>query len=58
MRTVVSLQPFAGRLVQALLDHAASQASLPPLHPRLRLDAERRILGVLLPGQPGYDEAG
>jgi len=57
VRTVESLQPFAGRPVQALLDHAASQASLPPLHPRLRLDAERRILGVLLPGQPGYDEA-
>lgn len=57
VRTVESLQPFAQRPVQALLDHAASQARLPPLHPRLRLDAQRHILGVLLPGQAGYDEA-
>jgi hypothetical protein len=28
-----------------------------PLHPRLRRDADGRIAGVMLPGQPGYDEA-
>jgi hypothetical protein len=53
--TVQSLLPFTTS--GALLGHAASQASLPPLHPRLKLDAEGRIRGVLLPGQPGYDEA-
>jgi 8-oxo-dGTP pyrophosphatase MutT (NUDIX family) len=52
VRTVESLQPFAS--IGALLAHAAALTSLPPLHPRLRLDAERRVLGVLLPGQPGY----
>ncbi|WP_088279126.1 NUDIX domain-containing protein [Ideonella sp. A 288] len=57
VRTVDSLQPFANAGVQALLSHAAAQRALPPLHPRLRLDADGRIRGVLLPGQPGYDEA-
>ena len=53
--TVRSLLPFAGGTVQSLLDHAASLRHLPPLHPRVRLDAQRRIVGVLLPGEPGYD---
>lgn len=52
--TVRQLQPFAD--MAALLAHAASQARLPPLHPRLKLSAEGRPAGVLLPGQPGYDE--
>jgi hypothetical protein len=58
VRTVESLQPFADAGVAALLAHAAAHASLPPLHPRLKRDAEGKIRGVLLPGQPGYDEAG
>jgi len=53
--TVESLRPFAS--VAALLAHAAAQTHLPPLHPRLKLGADGRIAGVLLPGQPGYDEA-
>jgi 8-oxo-dGTP pyrophosphatase MutT (NUDIX family) len=53
--TVRSLQPFD--TVATLLAHAAALRSLPPLHPRLRLGADGRIAGVLLPGQPGYDEA-
>ena len=57
VQTVQSLLPFATLGVAALLAHAAAQTSLPPLHPRLKLDAEGRIRGVLLPGQPGYDES-
>ncbi len=53
--TVRSLQPYAN--VDTLLAYAAAQRSLPPLHPRLKTDAEGRIAGVLLPGQPGYDQA-
>lgn len=53
--TLQSLQPF-GR-VDALLDQAAALSSLPPLHPRLKRDADGRIEGVLLPGQAGYSEA-
>ena len=53
--TVRSLQPFAS--ADALLVHAAAQRSLPPLHPRLKTDAEGHIAGVLLPGEPGYDQA-
>ena len=58
LRTVESLLPFARLGVAALLGHAAAHTSLPPLHPRLQLDAQGRIAGVLLPGQPGYDAAG
>ena len=58
LRTVESLLPFAQLGVAALLAHAAALASLPPLHPRLQRDAQGRIGSVLLPGQPGYDEAG
>lgn len=53
--TVQSLRPFDS--AAALLAYAAAQASLPPLHPRLRIDGQRRVVGVLLPGQQGYDEA-
>ena len=55
VRTLESLQPFDS--VAALLAHAAAQTRLAALHPRLQLDAERRIHGVLLPGQAGYDDA-
>ena len=34
----------------------AGQRDLRPVHPRLQLDAQRRIVGVLLPGERGYDE--
>jgi 8-oxo-dGTP pyrophosphatase MutT (NUDIX family) len=52
--TVRSLLPFAQ--VQDILAHAAAQRTLQPVHPRLKLDAQRRITGVLLAGEPGYDE--
>lgn len=57
VRTVESLLPFAAGSVDALLAHAATLSDLPPLHPRLRVDDDGRVLGVLLPGQPGYDAA-
>ena len=57
LSTVQSLLPFATGPVSALLTHAAGLADLPPLHPRLKRDAEGRIRGVLLPGQAGYDQA-
>lgn len=56
VRTVESLRPFA-RGTAELMQHAASLTALPPVHPRVRIDAQRRVVGVLLPGQPGYDEA-
>lgn len=52
--TVRQLQPFGD--AAALLAHAAAQASLPPLHPRLKLGPQGKPAGVLLPGQAGYDE--
>lgn len=57
VRTVESLRPFADSGAVALLAHAAALTDLPPVHPRLQLDAQGRPVGVLLPGQPGYDEA-
>jgi 8-oxo-dGTP pyrophosphatase MutT (NUDIX family) len=53
--TVRSLQAVAARGVAALLAHAAAQAALPALHPRLVLDGQRRVTGVRLPGEAGYD---
>lgn len=56
-RSVVkTLLPFVGANVQAVLDHAAALTSLPPLHPRLRLDETRRVVAVVLPGEPGYEQ--
>lgn len=57
VRTVESLVAHAGGGTGALLAEGAARRSLPPLHPRLNCDAEGRIRGVLLPGQPGYDDA-
>lgn len=57
VKTVASLAPFATGDVQALLDHAAAQATMPPVHPRLKLDEAGHIRGVMLPGEPGYDAA-
>jgi 8-oxo-dGTP pyrophosphatase MutT (NUDIX family) len=54
--TVRSLLPFATRGVQAVLDHAAALPALPPLHPRLVLDATRRVIGIRLPGEAGYEQ--
>jgi 8-oxo-dGTP pyrophosphatase MutT (NUDIX family) len=54
LSTVRSLLPFADRDVQAILDHAAAQVSLPPLHPRVRIDEAGCVIGVLLPGEAGY----
>ena len=56
MRTVESLRPFADGTA-GLMRHAASQTALPAVHPRVRIDAQRRVIGVLMPGQLGYDEA-
>ena len=56
VRTVESLRPHAG--VDALLGHAAAQRRLPALHPRLHCGADGEVLAVLLPGQPGYADAG
>lgn len=53
VRTVESLRSFVG--TEALFAHAASLRQLPALHPRLQLDGEGRVIGVVLPGQPGYD---
>lgn len=50
------MQPYAAAGAEALLAHAAALTDLPPVHPRLQLDAAGRRIGVL-PGQPGYDEA-
>lgn len=55
VRTVESLVPFAG--AAALLAHAAAQTRLEAVHPRVRVDAQGRLQGVLLPGQPGYEDA-
>lgn len=56
--TVQSLQPFAAGSVAVLLAHAAALRDLAPLQPRLKLDADGHIVGVVLPGQAGYDTAG
>jgi len=56
VRTVESMRPFARSA--DLLTHAAAQEHLPLLHPRLACDALGHILGVLLPGQRGYEQAG
>jgi ADP-ribose pyrophosphatase YjhB (NUDIX family) len=53
--TVRSLLPFADRTVADVLAHASAQRALRAVHPRLRLGAERTVVGVLLPGEPGYD---
>lgn len=57
--TVRELQAQTGGVgtVQALLQHAASQSVLRPVHPRLKLGADGSILGALMPGAPGYAEA-
>ena len=54
VRMVQTLLPFAERGVNALLSHSAAQRALPPLHPRLVLDATRHVTGVRLPGDAGY----
>jgi 8-oxo-dGTP pyrophosphatase MutT (NUDIX family) len=57
VRNLESMHTFATARVEELLAHAASRNHLPPVQPRLQLDAERNIVGVLLPGQQGYDTA-
>ena len=57
VRIVESLQPFGTRGCAALLAHAAAQTALPPVHPRLVVDGDRHVCGVLLPGQAGYEQA-
>jgi len=55
--TMQSMLPFAAAGSSALLAHAAAHRALPPLHPRLQRDAQGRRIGVLLPGEPGYEAA-
>lgn len=55
VRTVESLCPFTD--AGAALAHAAAQGPLTLIAPRLRLDAERNILGAILPGEEGFDDA-
>jgi 8-oxo-dGTP pyrophosphatase MutT (NUDIX family) len=57
VNTVRSLLPFASGGVDALLEYARGLRDLGPLHPRLRVGAGGRIEQVLLPGDPGYEEA-
>jgi 8-oxo-dGTP pyrophosphatase MutT (NUDIX family) len=56
LSTVRSLLPLAPQGVQAVMAHAAAQRALPPLHPRLVLDASRRIVAIRMPGDAGYEE--
>ncbi|MFT4103443.1 MAG: NUDIX domain-containing protein [Burkholderiaceae bacterium] len=53
--TVRSLVPFARRSVHAIFEHAHGRRALPTIHPRLRLNAERHIVGVAMPGEAGYE---
>ena len=55
VRTVQSLVPHEGGGVQALLAWAARQP-LPVMEPRLHLE-DGRLRGVLLRGDPGWDDA-
>lgn len=52
--TVSSLRPHVS--VEALFAESATRRHLPALCPRLRLDAQRRVLAIVLPGEPGFDE--
>jgi 8-oxo-dGTP pyrophosphatase MutT (NUDIX family) len=54
VKTVQSLRPHAS--VEALFAHARAAGPLPPLHPRLRLGADGRLNGVMLPGEAGYEQ--
>ncbi len=58
VRTVESLVPWATRGAASLLRHAVALRHVPPLHPRLHLGPDGHPLGILLPGQPGYEEHG
>lgn len=53
---VRSLLPFVGGDVQACLAHAAALTGIATVNPRVRMDAQGNLLGVVMPGQPGYDE--
>lgn len=54
---VRTLEAFAAGPVQALLDHAAAATALPVVEPRLRVNEQGHVVGVVLPGQPGFDSA-
>lgn len=54
---VRTLEPYSAGPVQALLDDAAAVTRLPVVEPRLRVDEQGHVVGVVLPGQPGYDAA-
>lgn len=57
-RIVESLQPFADAGTAALLGHAQALRAQATVHPRIACDADGRFLRVVMPGGPGYDEAG
>lgn len=52
---VKTLTPFTS--AGDLLAHAAAQTALECVHPRVTFGDDGKIGGVLLPGQPGYDQA-
>ena len=55
VNTVQSLGLFSS--AAALLAHAAAQPVLAAIHPRVVLGEDGKIKRVLLPDQPGYDQA-
>jgi hypothetical protein len=48
------LEPHAS--TAAILAAAAAIPDVPAIQPRLRVDADGKVVGILLPGQAGYDE--
>jgi hypothetical protein len=42
---------------EEILAAAADISVVHAIQPRLRVDPDGRVVGILLPGQPGYDEA-
>ena len=53
---VRSLLPFAGGNVQACVDHGHGLTEIGVVCPRLRLDEQGNTLGILMPGESGYEE--
>lgn len=52
-----SLLPLSGLPVPQALARAAAAPPLCAVHPRLKLEGDGRIVGVLMPGEPGYAQA-
>ena len=56
VQNLESLAPFSAGTA-TLLAHAAALRRVPFVNPRLRLDGEGNVRGVLLPHEVGYDDA-